>query len=757
MRRASPRARSAGPTRDQSEAAAPGAALDEYVSSLRGARAPDGDGALQREIDTLASLIQSSSYRQGGNGNGVGASLLSVPLSTSSSASALAGRQGAAQTPAAVASAASIGTAARAGAGERAASTGAGTSAPVPPPPLTTATITAPSGATPAANPNSSRTPQQRQSELFLAQRFARYFMGRLLEHMRGRQASLNSLDASQLNVFNSYRRAIRDKLCELAEDRTDYHSFRRALRELFHRATDGAVPDLWGDFVRFCTAPRQAPAASTSGTAGSATGDAPAPVSRTEPPSADPVTSRTGMPAAVVGSEVTALPKTHPTPSGTRPGGASAERRSMPGSRPVPSANSLPYAQSLQGAREAGGVVGGASLASQRHAAAGAGPMIAIESAVSSTAARSAAAAAAGGGAGGASASSPGANQNRAQLRRPPRHQVPPGSTSKAAAAAAAGTQTREHDDDDEDNAANEPDGSAPSPGPEDTGNDDDDDVERLVKVDLERERALLEQENVVTAVVDAAPESFLLDQQALTARFLEALQRHGNLRAAKSCLALLSQAAETRLRQVLERTLQWTAARRQAYPRYALTLVVPESSVRRVLAQQRKKLLEERARKRYALNLPDEGENADTGVQLHHRRLALEQARQREKVQETNVALSGMLAALTAARRKRPVPTRTRPSTTDYERADANDGTTAEPDWESERRTKPRLAARQHASTAPEASAASSTLPRGMSAYSTIQLRDAIRALAADPLARKSRLLERWAMRIQKNVSNV
>jgi hypothetical protein len=706
MRRASPRARSAGPTRDQSEAAAPGAALDEYVSSLRGARAPDGDGALQREIDTLASLIQSSSYRQGGNGNGVGASLLSVPLSTSSSASALAGRQGAAQTPAAVASAASIGTAARAGAGERAASTGAGTSAPVPPPPLTTATITAPSGATPAANPNSSRTPQQRQSELFLAQRFARYFMGRLLEHMRGRQASLNSLDASQLNVFNSYRRAIRDKLCELAEDRTDYHSFRRALRELFHRATDGAVPDLWGDFVRFCTAPRQAPAASTSGTAGSATGDAPAPVSRTEPPSADPVTSRTGMPAAVVGSEVTAFPKTHPTPSGTRPGGASAERRSMPGSRPVPSANSLPYAQSLQGAREAGGVVGGASLASQRHAAAGAGPMIAIESAVSST---------------------------------------------------AAGTQTREHDDDDEDNAANEPDGSAPSPGPEDTGNDDDDDVERLVKVDLERERALLEQENVVTAVVDAAPESFLLDQQALTARFLEALQRHGNLRAAKSCLALLSQAAETRLRQVLERTLQWTAARRQAYPRYALTLVVPESSVRRVLAQQRKKLLEERARKRYALNLPDEGENADTGVQLHHRRLALEQARQREKVQETNVALSGMLAALTAARRKRPVPTRTRPSTTDYERADANDGTTAEPDWESERRTKPRLAARQHANTAPEASAASSTLPRGMSAYSTIQLRDAIRALAADPLARKSRLLERWAMRIQKNVSNV
>jgi hypothetical protein len=272
-----------------------------------------------------------------------------------------------------------------------------------------------------------------------------------------------------------------------------------------------------------------------------------------------------------------------------------------------------------------------------------------------------------------------------------------------------------------------------------------------------LERERALLEQENVVTAVVDAAPESFLLDQQALTARFLEALQRHGNLRAAKSCLALLSQAAETRLRQVLERTLQWTAARRQAYPRYALTLVVPESSVRRVLAQQRKKLLEERARKRYALNLPDEGENADTGVQLHHRRLALEQARQREKVQETNVALSGMLAALTAARRKRPVPTRTRPSTTDYERADANDGTTAEPDWESERRTKPRLAARQHANTAPEASAASSTLPRGMSAYSTIQLRDAIRALAADPLARKSRLLERWAMRIQKNVSNV
>jgi hypothetical protein len=706
MRRASPRARSAGPTRDQSEAAAPGAALDEYVSSLRGARAPDGDGALQREIDTLASLIQSSSYRQGGNGNGVGASLLSVPLSTSSSASALAGRQGAAQTPAAVASAASIGTAARAGAGERAASTGAGTSAPVPPPPLTTATITAPSGATPAANPNSSRTPQQRQSELFLAQRFARYFMGRLLEHMRGRQASLNSLDASQLNVFNSYRRAIRDKLCELAEDRTDYHSFRRALRELFHRATDGAVPDLWGDFVRFCTAPRQAPAASTSGTAGSATGDAPAPVSRTEPPSADPVTSRTGMPAAVVGSEVTAFPKTHPTPSGTRPGGASAERRSMPGSRPVPSANSLPYAQSLQSAREAGGVVGGASLASQRHAAAGAGPMIAIESAVSST---------------------------------------------------AAGTQTREHDDDDEDNAANEPDGSAASPGPEDTGNDDDDDVERLVKVDLERERALLEQENVVTAVVDAAPESFLLDQQALTARFLEALQRHGNLRAAKSCLALLSQAAETRLRQVLERTLQWTAARRQAYPRYALTLVVPESSVRRVLAQQRKKLLEERARKRYALNLPDEGENADTGVQLHHRRLALEQARQREKVQETNVALSGMLAALTAARRKRPVPTRTRPSTTDYERADANDGTTAEPDWESERRTKPRLAARQHANTAPEASAASSTLPRGMSAYSTIQLRDAIRALAADPLARKSRLLERWAMRIQKNVSNV
>jgi hypothetical protein len=706
MRRASPRARSAGPTRDQSEAAAPGAALDEYVSSLRGARAPDGDGALQREIDTLASLIQSSSYRQGGNGNGVGASLLSVPLSTSSSASALAGRQGAAQTPVAVASAASIGTAARAGAGERAASTGAGTSAPVPPPPLTTATITAPSGATPAANPNSSRTPQQRQSELFLAQRFARYFMGRLLEHMRGRQASLNSLDASQLNVFNSYRRAIRDKLCELAEDRTDYHSFRRALRELFHRATDGAVPDLWGDFVRFCTAPRQAPAASTSGTAGSATGDAPAPVSRTEPPSADPVTSRTGMPAAVVGSEVTAFPKTHPTPSGTRPGGASAERRSMPGSRPVPSANSLPYAQSLQGAREAGGVVGGASLASQHHAAAGAGPVIAIESAVSST---------------------------------------------------AAGTQTREHDDDDEDNAANEPDGSAPSPGPEDTGNDDDDDVERLVKVDLERERALLEQENVVTAVVDAAPESFLLDQQALTARFLEALQRHGNLRAAKSCLALLSQAAETRLRQVLERTLQWTAARRQAYPRYALTLVVPESSVRRVLAQQRKKLLEERARKRYALNLPDEGENADTGVQLHHRRLALEQARQREKVQETNVALSGMLAALTAARRKRPVPTRTRPSTTDYERADANDGTTAEPDWESERRTKPRLAARQHASTAPEASAASSTLPRGMSAYSTIQLRDAIRALAADPLARKSRLLERWAMRIQKNVSNV
>jgi hypothetical protein len=413
-------------------------------------------------------------------------------------------------------------------------------------------------------------------------------------------------------------------------------------------------------------------------------------------------------MPAAVVGSEVTAFPKTHPTPSGTRPGGASAERRSMPGSRPVPSANSLPYAQSLQSAREAGGVVGGASLASQRHAAAGAGPMIAIESAVSST-------------------------------------------------AAAAGTQTREHDDDDEDNAANEPDGSAASPGPEDTGNDDDDDVERLVKVDLERERALLEQENVVTAVVDAAPESFLLDQQALTARFLEALQRHGNLRAAKSCLALLSQAAETRLRQVLERTLQWTAARRQAYPRYALTLVVPESSVRRVLAQQRKKLLEERARKRYALNLPDEGENADTGVQLHHRRLALEQARQREKVQETNVALSGMLAALTAARRKRPVPTRTRPSTTDYERADANDGTTAEPDWESERRTKPRLAARQHANTAPEASAASSTLPRGMSAYSTIQLRDAIRALAADPLARKSRLLERWAMRIQKNVSNV
>jgi hypothetical protein len=229
-----------------------------------------------------------------------------------------------------------------------------------------------------------------------------------------------------------------------------------------------------------------------------------------------------------------------------------------------------------------------------------------------------------------------------------------------------------------------------------------------------------------------------------------LETLQKHGNFRATKSCLALLSYAAEHRLRQVLELTLQCAKTRRGIFPGYSLPLAPPSFSTRAWIAQERKKISEERARKRYALNLPDEGEQNESGAQLLRRKRAAEDARHREKVEEANVALSHELDSLKKMRRKRPAPPKIQRSTEDRD-AESNIETGTRANASVGRGSSFTLS---HAGpeTTPSKLSASEEFAASNRSGPTVQLRDVVRALEMDPLTRKSRLVERWASRIQR-----
>ncbi|KAF6000557.1 hypothetical protein F1559_001838 [Cyanidiococcus yangmingshanensis] len=435
MVRPSPKTRTVCAEKDNSEATASNAYLDEYVSSLRGASVAVRDEALQREIGTLASLIQSTGQGQRSGSSGAGST---TPVRTTNATpveEAATNRTTPIRAPVVAGGAAATTPG-------RYRSSSATTAA---------ATGVAP-GADQAANqqppPPPSRTQQQRQSELFVAQRFARYFMGRLLERIGGRQASLNSLDAAQLNIFNFYRRAVAEKLRDLAEERIEYHTFRRALRELYQRATDGAVPDLWAEFVRFCTAQRQGPVGSTTPTSAKAGTPPPGP----KRSSGEAVTETpTSSVRSVEGQTVTArgygAASSIPSTGVPKPGSSAAQR-------PVAARgpNPMQYPQSSSDQKKIALV----------HEAKGDQTSVEIpkDKAYSTATAREM----------GTLADRP---PHRGQQDRQP------------------GEHAKQRNDTEDDDYPHH-------------DNDEDDDIERLVKVDLERERALLELENVVTTVVD-------------------------------------------------------------------------------------------------------------------------------------------------------------------------------------------------------------------------------------------------------------
>ena len=606
--RGSPRSRGRA---QQADGVAPAAYLDEYLSTLRGDSAATREDALRREIGALSALIQASAQVPPGGNSGA------PPAGT--------GRPGAAAGATTTSAASGARTAP---AGNTRAGTGAAPAARAAP----AAAATAPRADGPQAprDGDANGQQQQRATEVMIAKRFARFFMERLLQRVGGREASLNSLTPAQLNTLNSYKRLVADQLRQLLEEHIDYHTYRRALRELFSRATRGEVPDLWGDFVRIVTAQRP-PAA--GGSQAAATRAAPSTTSnRSAAPSA-PAASPTSIQRGGGGAR------------GRRPRGGSAAAAKQP-SRTEKAPN---------GAEE------------------------------------------------GAAADTPPAHRD-AEARQP------------------AATPS-ERSDADDDNYV---------------------DVDRMARIDLEQERALLESEVAVTAVQATAPEQLLLDVRHLLRRMLlPRLHQHGDMRMAKQCVAMVSLAAEERLRDVLEAVIRAARIRREQHLPPGTAPQYTGPSVAERIRQEQDALERERARKRIALGIEDDAEHlrraldADAKVR---QRLA-EDARHREKVKETNVALSGMLAHLTAARRKRAAPSASRE--TPEPKAEGDDGARGVAGAANEPPTTtapaPATALAHHATAPPPA-------------QRIITLRDVLLVLQHDPLCRKSRFIHKWRSALQR-----
>ncbi|KAK4537251.1 hypothetical protein CDCA_CDCA11G3276 [Cyanidium caldarium] len=603
--RGSPRSRGRA---QQADGVAPAAYLDEYLSTLRGDSAATREDALRREIGALSALIQASAQVPPGGNSG-------APPTGTGPAGAAAG--------ATTTSAASGARTAPAG------NTRAGTGA-VPAAPAAPAAVAPRTAASQAPRDGDANSQQQRATEVMIAKRFARFFMERLLQRVGGREASLNSLTSAQLNTLNSYKRLVADQLRQLLEEHIDYHTYRRALRELFSRATRGEVPDLWGDFVRIVTAQR---------------------------------------PPAAGGSQAAA----------TRAVSSTTPSRSAAPSAPAASASSTPRGGGgARGRRPRGGSAAAAKQPSRTEKA----PNGAEE---------------------GAAAATPPVHRD-AEARQP------------------AATPS-ERSDADDDNYV---------------------DVDRMAHIDLEQERALLESEVAVTAVQATAPEQLLLDVRHLLRRMLlPRLHQHGDMRMAKQCVAMVSLAAEERLRDVLEGVIRAARIRREQHLPPGTAPQYTGLSVAERIRQEQDALERERARKRIALGIEDDAEHlrraldADAKVR---QRLA-EDARHREKVKETNVALSGMLAHLTAARRKRAAPSASRetPEPKPDGGGDARGVTGAANAPPTATAPAPATALTHHATPPPPA-------------QRIITLRDVLLVLQHDPLCRKSRFIHKWRWALQR-----